>query len=740
MKPAAPPIFSSLSLLLALLSSAALAQEEGNTEISIITPRSDARSLEAHRLKSADIAPRVPASSDTAGLLYEVPGVSLQGAGGVSSLPAIHGLADDRVNTQANGMGIVASCPNHMNPPLSYLDPAHVASARVYAGLVPVSVGGDSIGGTIQVNSAPPAFAAPGQGSLIKGEAGAFYRSNGKASGGNVEATVASESLSMRYAASRVQSGDYRAARDFKPAATSGSAYLPGDVVGSSYFKSINQDLLIALRHENHLLELDVSKQDIPYEGFPNQRMDITGNAGGSANLHYTGKHEWGTLEARAYSQWVSHSMNFGRDKVFWYGMPPTAPGMPMNSDGRTTGAKLDGTVALNEADTLRVGAEVQKYRLNDWWPPSGTGMMMSPNTFWNISNGHRDRLESYGEWESRWNPRWTSLFGVRGGTVSMRAGAVQGYSAMYAADANAFNAAYSAHQDRNWDMTALARYTPDETQAYEFGYSRKSHSPNLYQLYTWSTTPMAMEMNNFAGDGNGYVGNLNLRPEVAHTLSATLDWHDAAQERWGAQFTPYFTIVENYIDAQRCGPVGCGGAANLAATTSFVNLQYVNQRARLYGMDFSGRMPIADTAGYGSFSLKALAGYTRGVNTATGDNLYNIMPLNGRIAVEHKLGGWTSAAELQLVAAKTNVSRVRNEMRTQGYGLINLRASYEQKRYRLDVGVDNLLNRFYAHPLGGAYIGQGATMMQNGMGAPAWGTPVPGMGRSLYVGLKVRF
>jgi len=26
--------------------------------------------------------------------------------------------------------------------------------------------------------------------------------------------------------------------------------------------------------------------------------------------------------------------------------------------------------------------------------------------------------------------------------------------------------------------------------------------------------------MNNFVGDGNGYVGNLDLKPEVAHTLS----------------------------------------------------------------------------------------------------------------------------------------------------------------------------------------------------------------------------
>jgi iron complex outermembrane receptor protein len=73
--------------------------------------------------------------------------VSVYGAGGVSSLPVIRGLADDRLRTQVDGMDLVAACPNHMNSPLSYIDPTAVANIDVYAGVTPVSVGGDSIGG-----------------------------------------------------------------------------------------------------------------------------------------------------------------------------------------------------------------------------------------------------------------------------------------------------------------------------------------------------------------------------------------------------------------------------------------------------------------------------------------------------------------------------------------------------------------------------------------------------------------
>ncbi|MDP2852556.1 MAG: TonB-dependent receptor plug domain-containing protein, partial [Gallionella sp.] len=62
-------------------------------------------------------------TSDTAKLLDGQPGVSLSGAGGVSSLPVIHGMADDRVRVKVDGMDLISACANHMNPPLSYIDP-----------------------------------------------------------------------------------------------------------------------------------------------------------------------------------------------------------------------------------------------------------------------------------------------------------------------------------------------------------------------------------------------------------------------------------------------------------------------------------------------------------------------------------------------------------------------------------------------------------------------------------------
>ncbi|HEX8979711.1 MAG TPA: TonB-dependent receptor [Parasulfuritortus sp.] len=730
--------------ILAAIAGTAWGQDESYTlgDVVVSAPRLDASLLNTTAVDGQKLDSLRYTTSDTASLLRDVPGLSLFGAGGVSSLPTVHGLADDRLRVQVDGMDLIAACPNHMNSPLSYIDPTSVASAKVFAGITPVSAGGDSIGGTIQVESAPPVFAPAGAGSQVSGEAGVFFRSNGNVRGGNVSATLAKEDFSLTYAGSTVEADDYKAADNFKAAgASSGRGWLEGDVVGSSAYKSQNQSLGMAFRRDNQLFEMKVGVQNIPYEGYPTQRMDMTGNDSTQINLAYTGQYQWGILKARVYDEKTEHKMDFGNDKQYWYpsyatcaaynfvpGMGTCAAGMPMDTKGHNTGAKLSADIDLSRRDALKVGGEYQRYRLSDWWSPSG--MNMWPNTFWNINNGQRDRVALFAEWNARWSQKWHSQLGVRNETVSMDTGNVQGYSASYSTDANAFNSQNHSITDHNWDLTALARYIPAATQTYEFGLAQKTRSPNLYERYTWSTGGMAMVMNNFAGDGNGYVGNLNLSPETAYTLSATADWHDAGKERWGMKVTPYWTYVDGYIDAQRI-------AGSNTATTGFVQLRYANQSARLYGIDVSGHLPLADATGYGSFTATGNLGYVRGKNMTTGDNLYNIMPLNARFAVVQRLNSWTNSVELQLVAGKKDVSQTRNELQTGGYGLVNLRSSYAWKHMRLDVGVENLFDKFYNAPLGGAYVGQGKTMSI--LGVP-WGVAVPGPGRSFYTALSGKF
>jgi iron complex outermembrane receptor protein len=764
--------------LAAAIAALPFATQAADTALSEVVIKAAKEDGQATAVPKTEIQAARAATSDTASLLKDVPGVSLYGAGGVSSLPAIHGLADDRLRIKVDGMDLIASCPNHMNPALSYVDPTNVGSMKVYAGISPVSVGGDSIGGSIVVETPAPKFAALGQGSLFEGEVGAFYRSNGNAVGGNVSATYATESFNVTYTGATAKSDNYDAGGNFKASIYRSATYspyetgrpghtLPLDEVGSTAYETRNHTLGIAFRGGNHLVEAKFGYQDLPYQLYPNQRMDMLDNDQKRLNLRYLGAFDWGSLEARAYHEKVDHFMDFGDDKKYYYrggGNPDTgggafcspqsitcAWGMPMYTASKTTGVSAKADINLTQQDLLRVGAEYQRYRLDDWWPESGAGMLGADgvvdgdDAFWNINNGKRDRTALFGEWEKRFSPQVMTLLGARYERVKTDAGNVVGYNpdggGNQGVDANAFNAKDRSKTDNNWDMTALAKYTVSPMQDIDFGFAHKTRSPNLYERYTWSTWTMAAVMNNFVGDGNGYWGDVNLKPEKANTLSATFDWH-AVDRGWEFKATPYYTRVTDYIDAvQWNGNAATGTVRTTLVANQFTVLRYTNQDARLYGLDLSGKMPLGKT-GVGEFGVKGLLNYTNGKNTDTGDELYNIMPLNAKLTLTHKYGGWNNAIELVMVKGKNDGSDVRNEIETSSYNLINLRGSYSWQKVRVDFGIENLFDKLYYLPTGGAYVGQGSTMSTSttANSTPKWGTAVPGMGRSLYAGVNYKF
>jgi iron complex outermembrane receptor protein len=730
----------SSAVWVALASSRASADEVVNLDAIVVTAPAESldstdASLGAAAPSKEELARERAASSDAAHLLLDIPGVDLNGAGGFSSLPEIHGLSDDRLRIQVDGLDLVSACPNHMNTPLSYVSPSRVESVEVFGGVSPVSVGGDSIGGSIRVRSASPSFATREQKYLAHVEAGSFYRSNGDGLGYNLWGNAATRHVSLTYAETSSRSDNYRAGGNFKPvsAGREDGQPLAGNEVGSSAFHgATNRSLGLALRHTRHLLQIDASRQTVDFEGFPNQRMDMTANENWLFGLRYTGQFGWGDLQARLGYQDTSHEMDMGPDR-FSYGT-----GMPMKSKAKDRVAAIQANIFLSEANLLRSGVEGQYYTLYDSWP--AVGGVMGPNTFWNVDDGRRDKLALFAEWEGRWRETVVGQVGVRGERVGSNAAAVQGYdnglAGLWGNDAAHFNASDRRRADLNWDLTALLDYSPGPRQSYQAGWSRKSRSPNLYQRYAWSTNAMAALMNNFVGDGNGYIGNLGLRPEASYTVSVGGDWHDVAGARWKIKATGYYTYVQDYIDARRCDFGQCS-QANTTAATGFILLQYANQSARIYGGDVSGRVLIFDWQRAGSLESNGSIGYVRGQNPSTGDDLYHMMPLNGRATVTYRLGPWSLSPELIAVARKARVSRVRNEVETDSYWLLNLHSSLGWKYVRVDCAVENLLDRLYDNPLGGAYLGQGPSMTTTGV---PWGVAVPGRGRSINIALSLNY
>jgi iron complex outermembrane receptor protein len=669
--------------------------------------------------------PELIKTNDTASLAGDFSGIDLYNDGGLSGVPAIHGLADERVAVRVDGMELGSACVMHMNPPLSYFDPSEVGYLNVIAGITPVSRGGDSIGGTVAVDSAPSEFSDTGA-PQVHGNIEAFHRTNGVANGGSASFAFTTKNFRLGYTGSYVNANDYK----------DGS----GSLVASTFYEAQNNALEAALRAGNHVFTVGIGYQNIPQQGFPNSFMDMTGNEAKYANLHYQGKFSKVKLEGRLYYENTRHSMDILRDKV-----PGTE--MPMYTRGGNTGYLLEAVIPLSAHDTLRVGHEFRRFTLNDWWTPTTSAIdTLGPNTLLNVNNGRRDRFGEWAEWEGRRAKKWTTLLGIRSDVVLMDTDNVQGYNnspatlgdAAYYADATAFNSVSHARTDYNFDVTALARYDATPFLSVEAGYARKTRSPSLYERYLWvKRSFFAADMEGWFGDLNGYTGNLDLKPEVAHTVSTTISLHDPANKGLELTFTPYFTRVNNYIDAGRCpvindGSDGCT-ADNFTATSGFVILQFANYRAELYGFDGSFRAPLGQSAA-GRFSLVGSFGEVRGENLDTRDNLYRLMPFHGEISLQHERGGWSGALSLKAVDAKTRVDAERLELPTAGFALLNFHGGYHWKlsettSVRLDAGIENMANRQYDLPLGGRYWTDFSGMSN-----------VPGMGRTFVSGLSFAF
>jgi len=682
-------------VLAAVLALSPLARAEDEVKLPEIT------------VTASPVIVRSVGTRDSASLLADMPGISLYTNGGASSLPVIHGMNDDRVKVLVDGMSITSACANHMNPPLSYISPSNVISAYMMAGLTPVSMGGDSIAGTISVASPAPVYAVDGEGMRKEGSLGAGYRSNGDGSSISAAASIANDKVSLGYAGSQDKSGSYKDGH--------------GNLVRDTLYETRNHQLTLGVRNGADTLVIKAGKQSIPYQGFVNQYMDMVGNDTDYLNADFQGGYNWGKLDARIYWQDTKHEMGF-----FTSEKPGT---MPMNTHGRDRGYDLHAELPLLQQNTLRIGNEYHSFRLDDQWPAVAGSTMMGPNTYLNINDGKRDRFSLFAEVESTLDAQWTTLVGVRNDRVKTDTGTVQSYGCgmMCSADttaAAAFNALDRARSDSNIDLTATARYVPDSASSYEFGFSRKTRSPNLYERYSWGAGQMAMDMIGWFGDGNGYVGNPDLKPEVANTLSATAKLNDVANEAWAITATPYYTEVKNYIGANQIGTFANGTS----------KLQFANFDARIYGVDLSGRSALWDN-NTGAGIIEGVLGWTRGKRQDDGASLYHIMPLNVRISVEQAVHDWTNSVELQMVARKTHVDVSRNEPATAGYSLVNLHSVYEMKNVRIDLGVTNLFDRYYALPLGGVNIAEWKA--GGNVGLPI---AVADAGRSINVGASIKF
>ena len=692
----------------------------------VLTPGEITSGQSSNRLSLSD-----QFHQDTASLLNIFTGVDNAVNGSVSSIPYMRGLNDTRIRISVDGIDLQSACTSHSDPTLSLVNINDVEYVKVFAGITPVSMGGDSIAGTIKVKTGSPIFSNSEE--LVESSSvRSFYKSNNDEQGTNLKTSLASDSFYVSYSGSYSESNNYSAGSNSKDSSYGGSSdkSVRNDEVGSSGYRMENHQIHFAKQIDNHLMELKLSYQNSPYQGYMNQRMDVIGQNSHKINFTDTIKYGWGKLEFQAYHNKIETKMNFGKDKNFNY---MGTPGMSMTHHGFTSGVNINSEVYLDDKNTMRYGLETQLHEVDDEWDP--TGGMMSPNILKNINDGKRDRYSAFAELDRQWNTQWYTQTGFRLSKIRMDSGDVQGYDnsnmMMYGNDVNSFNSQNRKKDDTHLDLSLTASYSPDLRQTHEFGYSLKNRSATLQERYLWSNAAMVSSMANWFGDGNGYVGDVNLDKETAHTFAYSAVFHDENKNKWNISFNPYLTYVDDYIDA----------VSFVSRADGFRTLTLGNQNAKIYGLDVKGMVNLGNFNGFGDFSLNTAISYARGQNTDTNDDLYHVMPLNMKVILSQKFNHWSNSINIQVVDNKDRTNNIRQEMETSGYALVDLKTAYQKNNFLVNVGVYNLFDREYDHPLGGVYFGQGRTMATNTSGVTyANALNVPGMGRAIFSSVQYSF
>lgn len=643
------------------------------------------------------VGSQAPVATDAAGLLRGIPGAAAVRNGPQTGIVQLRGLSGDRVGVRVNGMAITPACPNHMDPPLHYASPAQDDRITTYAGIAPVSAGGDRIGGVLEVAALPPEFAADG-GWRTGGRLGTSFLGSQDTWSGAADLAIANRDLAFEYHGAGATADDLRFA---------------GGRVADTGYEVTSHDLIAAWRTGAGFVAVDAGFSFTRDAGTPALPMDMVKADAWHLGLRQQEELGWGTVENRLYVHDIDHVMdNFSLRQA-----PVPPMGMPMEAPSTSRDFGWTGGVILPRGDdTFRIGVDLHRNEFEAEQVAVMTGMRR--DTF---HDNERDRAGLYVDWERGWSPRWITRAGLRCDWVSTDAGQVSNailpppgpMRDMLVMDQARFNAADRSFTDALPSATAAVRFLPDDTTAIDLGVGLTSRAPSLVERYLW--TPL----NASAGlaDGRTYLGNLGLDPELGLEIALGVSKRG---ERWRASVTPFYQNVYDYIQGMPIARTDMNGLPVL---------QYRNiDRAELYGAELSGGYEFTE-----EWSVSALASYVRGENADTGDALYRIAPLHGIIDLSWRRDSWESHLEFVWAAEQDRVSGVQGEPTSPGFGLLNLRvAKTIAEALRVEVGVENLFDKNYAEHLSG--------VNRVAAGDVAVGDRIPGAGRFAYASLGWEF
>jgi iron complex outermembrane receptor protein len=645
-------------------------------------------------------AGRLSSFVDASKMIASVPGGGANNNGPLSGQIQYRGMFGPRVNVRIDGMLIHGGGPNWMAPPLHHIPASLMETLSVAQGVASVSTGG-GIGGSVTAKWKKPAYSASNDWDL-KAD---LETSMGSADDGHQASALvgASNNTNRFFVLGSIDSGD-----DFKfNHGTASATEYRRDAYGIGYgFNGRSQDL-----------DIDYRRINTSDTGTPSLPMDIDYFDSNLWNIDYELSLTAMELSFQFYGSQIDHRMdNYSLRTAPDFSSLPLPPFTGtdrrfVNAESKEMGFRW--TSSFNILDSYFViGLDGHNSdQESTVFDPDFAMFFIN-----NFDDTETDKWAAFGEWSRIVSEKWYLEAGARFEQVDMSTGEVNGSPAQMV-DMNPdmwpigtppravwmlreqFNKKDLSQSDHNIDWVLKSRYLLTDDLTIELALAQKTRSPIYQERYLW----VPLEVNAGLGDGNNYIGNTELDPEVSHQIEIGLDWRTA-----GLYISPraYFRQVDDYIQGvQTRNPVAI--AVSTKANGDPTPLEFSNVEAELYGLDMSFGSTLSE-----HLRLDGILSWVRGKRQDINDDLYRISPANIRLIATWENEKLLARFEQVLVSAQDKVSRTNtldpenpNNIfePTPGYGISNMLLKYlVSSELTLTAGIDNLWDKGYTDHLTG--------------------------------------
>lgn len=602
----------------------------------------------------------VASGRETGDLLRDMLGVSGSRMGGHGIDPVIRGLGMTRINVLLDGAFVHGACPNRMDPPTAYGPTGGYSQITVIRGVNTLEYGGGP-GGSVLLERRTERFAV-GEGLRTSLQGG--WRGNSDTRELAADLAAGGPSGYIRVLASQMDADDYEDGR--------------GNPVRSA-FEERSATVIAGWTPDEHTrLELSAEAQRLRDELFAGAGMDSPSSDNDVLRLRFeTGRvGPLTSLNAQLAVSRVEHVMDNYSLRT------PPSPMMLMRapSQSDTDSGRVVGEIEQSAA-TWRFGFTFQNnardaIRVND-----ANGMLNSvlwPGVELNQSGMFVERQTAL-----RHDRRLTS--GLRYDHVTARATRTEEQPGGNFLSPGALYALYYGDADgtrrteNHW--SALLRYEQDLSRApglWYVGFSRSLRTADATERYMASNAAMPSMR---------WVGNPTLSPERHHQLETGLF---ISQPRWDFDASVFVNDIDGYILRDRFREPGNNATI------------YRNIDARLWGGEIAVGRELAE-GWRGEIGL----GYVRADNRSDRRPIAQTPPLEARASVQFRSQQWLAGLGLRAAARQTRVDdnpwvgSGLDTGPTPGWLSVNLNARYRlSEQLRLDAGIDNLFDRFYAEHL----------------------------------------